>query len=204
MGYGPSSLTLTAIPANGVIPYTYSWNNGATTPSIMVSPSTPGVDSYTATITDALGCSVTVAKQITVIDILCATGKVKVCHSSSPNHDKILCISTNGVAAHLAHGCSLGTCGSSTDGTKINKIETNELMVNVSSNPTKSEFKINVTGDPRETVFISVFDLSGRRITLVKANSSQTITTGSELIPGIYLAEITQGNNKKSVKLIKQ
>ena len=42
LGYGPSSLTLTATPANGTAPYTYSWSNGATTASIMVNPSSRG------------------------------------------------------------------------------------------------------------------------------------------------------------------
>ena len=77
-------------------------------------------------------------------------------------------------------------------------------MVIVAPNPSKTEFQINVTGDPVETVFVRVFDISGRRISLLKANAGQTITTGSELIAGIYLAEITQGKNTKTVKLIKQ
>jgi hypothetical protein len=206
LGYGPSSLTLTATPANGTAPYTYLWSNGATTASIMVNPSLAGVDSYTATITDALGCSVTVTKQITVTDILCADGKVKICHSSNPNHDKSLCISTSGVSDHLAHGCYLGSCStlSSRGITAIAKEEANEFMVIVAPNPSKTEFQINVTGDPVETVFVRVFDISGRRISLLKANAGQTITTGGELIAGIYLAEITQGKNTKTVKLIKQ
>ena len=34
LGYGPSSLTLTATPSDGIPPYTYLWSNGATTNTI--------------------------------------------------------------------------------------------------------------------------------------------------------------------------
>lgn len=80
----------------------------------------------------------------------------------------------------------------------------NEFTVIVAPNPSKTEFNISITGDPVETVFVSIFDVSGRRTTVLKANPDQTITVGSDLIAGIYLAEITQGKNKKTVKLIKQ
>ena len=206
LGYGPSSLTLTATPANGTAPYSYSWNNGATTFSTTVNPSTAGIHSYTAIITDALGCSFSITKQITVTDILCADGKVKICHNSSPNHDKSLCISASGVSDHLAHGCYLGNCSTlnSKNSIEIAKEETNEFRVIVAPNPTKTEFQINVTGAPVETVFVSVFDISGRRIKSLKAKSGQTINVGNDLNSGMYFAEITQGENKKTVKLIKQ
>lgn len=210
LGYGPSSLTLTATVVNGTAPYSYSWNNGATTSSTVVSASTPGAHSYTLTITDALGCSITITKEITVEDVLCDDGKVKICHSSNPKHDKSLCISTTGVADHLAHGCSLGSCQNTSTLKNVNitvynqQQPTTEFTVTVAPNPSKTEFQINVTGDPTETVSVSVFDMSGRRINFFKSNANQTITTGSKLVTGMYLAEIIQGENKKTVKLIKQ
>ena len=204
LGYGPSSLTLTATATNGTAPYSYSWNNGATTASTIVSPSTPGAHNYTLTITDALGCFTTISKEITVEDIRCANGKINICH----NNSKSLCISTNAVSAHLTHGCSLGNCNISTLTNRISTVdskqEINEFTVTVTPNPSKTEFQINVTGDPAETVIVSVFDMSGRRINFLKANPDQTITTGSKLATGMYLAEIIQGENKKTVKLVKQ
>ncbi len=83
--------------------------------------------------------------------------------------------------------------------------ETNDFKVIISPNPTKTEFHINtIGGDNTQSVVVRIFDISGRKINLCKANPDQTITVGSELIAGIYLAEITQGKNKKTVKLIKQ
>src|SRR6266566_1640529 len=51
-----SSTTLTATPAGGTAPYTYSWSpGGATGSSITVSPGS--TTTYTVTVTDAHGCT---------------------------------------------------------------------------------------------------------------------------------------------------
>ncbi|MES2774083.1 MAG: HYR domain-containing protein [Bacteroidota bacterium] len=209
LGYGPTSLTLNATPEGGTAPYTFSWSNGATSEDIAVSPSTPVVNSYTATITDAKGCFITVTKPITVTDIRCAAGKVKICHVTSSNHDNDLCISETSVAAHLAHGCYLGACqsmGTIGDGgtTTIARQKTNGFTATVAPNPTKSEFRISVTGDNEQPVVVRLFDVAGRVIKVIKADVGQTVFLGRELMPGAYLAEITNGRNKKVLKLIKQ
>ncbi|MCD0470389.1 heparin lyase I family protein [Flavobacterium sp. JAS] len=202
LGYGPSSLTLTSLPVNGIAPYTYSWSNGATTQSATVNPSTTGAHNYTVTITDALGCYITIEKQITVIDVRCATDKITICHTSN----KSLCIATNDVANHLAHGCYLGSC-ESTDNLNSTEFEklANDFAIIVAPNPTKTVFQLNITGgDTTQTIHITVFDILGRKISTTKSDYGQTITLGSNLLPGIYLAEVTLGYNKRTVKLIKQ
>lgn len=45
-----NNVTLTAVPSGGVPPYTYSWDTGATTPSISVAPLTN--QTYTVSVTD--------------------------------------------------------------------------------------------------------------------------------------------------------
>jgi chondroitin-sulfate-ABC endolyase/exolyase len=82
--------------------------------------------------------------------------------------------------------------------------QTNELKVIVAPNPTQTEFKISVTGDPSLTVFVRVFDSFGRKVNALKSNYGQPIVIGGDLSTGMYLAEIRQGTNKKTVKLIKQ
>ncbi|MGQ7947322.1 heparin lyase I family protein [Flavobacterium sp. WC2509] len=81
---------------------------------------------------------------------------------------------------------------------------TNELNVIVTPNPTKTVFKINITGNSSQTVFVDVFDILGRSVSSIKTNADQTITIGNDLIPGIYLAKITQDKKTKTMKLIKQ
>ncbi|KDN55686.1 chondroitinase family polysaccharide lyase [Flavobacterium seoulense] len=203
LGYGPSSVTLSATATNGTPPYNYSWSNGATTSSTIVNPSTPGIHNYSVTITDAMGCSFTTTKQITVIDVQCGNGKVKICHNTNS-----LCISKNAVSSHIAHGCSLGSCENKTtlNNQKIinGKQQINEFIVTVAPTLSETEFKINVTGNAVETISVSVFDISGRRVKFLEANPGKTITVGNNLTKGIYLVEITQGKNKQTVKLIKQ
>ena len=63
--------TATVIASSGVTPYTYLWNNGQTSPT--ATSLCPG--SYTCTITDGSGCTVTVSTTITqptiiVIDVI--------------------------------------------------------------------------------------------------------------------------------------
>ncbi|WP_264530911.1 polysaccharide lyase family 8 super-sandwich domain-containing protein [Flavobacterium sp. N502540] len=79
-----------------------------------------------------------------------------------------------------------------------------DLTVIVAPNPSQSDFKINVTAEPGQTIFVNVFDTLGKRVNILKSDYGQTIFLGSDWTPGIYFAEIRQGKQKKTVKLIKQ
>ncbi|SFC95134.1 heparin lyase I family protein [Flavobacterium phragmitis] len=200
LGYGPSSLALTATPSNGIAPFTYLWSNGATANTISVSPSTIGIHDYNVVITDALGCSTSTSKQIKVVDVLCASKKVTVCHNN-----KSLCISTNAVSAHLAHGCYLGDCQNTFAKNNMISKQIDDFEAIVSPNPTRTEFQITITGgDETQAILINLFDLSGRKINTVKSNYTSSMILGSNLSPGAYLAEIHNGTNTQTIKLIKQ
>ena len=208
LGYGPSSLTLTVTPSNGIAPFTYLWSNGATTNTILVNPSIAGIHDYNVVITDALGCSTSTSKQIKVTDVFCAEQKVKICHIRNPNHDQSLCISNNAVSTHLAHGCYLGECENTLERKMNNPVITNhvdDVTVIAAPNPTRTEFQITITGgDETQAIFINVFDLLGRKINTVKSNYTSSVVLGSKLSPGTYLAEIRNGTNTQTIKLIKQ
>lgn len=79
-----------------------------------------------------------------------------------------------------------------------------ELQVIVAPNPSKADFKMNVTGEPGLTIFVNVFDTLGKRISTLKSDYGQIISLGGDWSPGIYLAEIRQGKQKKTVKLMKR
>ncbi|UWY26979.1 heparin lyase I family protein [Flavobacterium sp. TR2] len=205
LGYGPSSLTLSVLPSNGTAPFTYLWSNGATTDTISINPSTPGVHDYSVTITDAKGCYITITKQINVIDISCGAKKIMICHTNN----KSLCISTNAVSAHLAHGCHLGSCEATLSlkntAAKTSESQIDDFIVNASPNPTKTEFQINIMGgDQTQTIYINVFDILGRKIDAVKSNYTSSIMLKSNFSAGTYLAEICNGTNTKTIKLVKQ
>ncbi|MGE8343226.1 MAG: heparin lyase I family protein [Flavobacterium sp.] len=200
LGYGPSALTLTATPSKGIAPFTYLWSNGATTNTILVNPSIAGIHDYNVVITDALGCFASTSKQIKVAAIFCAAKKVTVCHNN-----KSLCISTNAVSAHLAHGCYLGDCENTFAKSNIISEQTDDFLAIVAPNPTRTEFQITTTGgDKTQAILINVFDLLGRKINTVKSNYTSSVILGSNLSPGTYLAEIHNGTNTQTIKLIKQ
>lgn len=111
-GYAPlSCATITATP-NGTAPFTYLWNTGDTTASVTACDTASAT--YIVSFTDSTGCTASDTVEITVIDVRCGSNndKVMVCHipPGNPANAHSICISTHGVPAHLAHGCSLGNC----------------------------------------------------------------------------------------------
>ncbi|OQP61197.1 hypothetical protein A3860_05655 [Niastella vici] len=104
VGYGSSSLTIAAQPAGGTAPYTYKWNTGKTTQSIIVT----AAGTYTVSVTDAKGCQTTASIKIELVNIECGNdweNKVTICHNGHS-----VCIASSSIAAHLKHGDKLGYC----------------------------------------------------------------------------------------------
>ena len=62
---------------------------------------------------------------------------------------------------------------------------------------------LNITGDVASPVILRVIDVSGRIIEHKKLSANQTIKIGDNYRPGMYFAEIIQGNESKMVKLVK-
>ena len=72
-------------------------------------------------------------------------------------------------------------------------------------NPSASQFSLILQGGNNEKVQIIVYDVAGKPIkTFERSDIKQQIRFGEDLRPGIYLAEITQGNNRRTIKLVKQ
>ena len=96
----------------GELPYSYLWSTGETTATISACPSV--TTTYSVTVTDALGDSVTDDTVVVAVDVTCgnsSNGKVLVCHRTSSGDYNTICISPNAVQTHLDHGDSLGECG---------------------------------------------------------------------------------------------
>lgn len=82
--------------------------------------------------------------------------------------------------------------------------EIGEFNISVYPNPTKDHFLLETTIHSSEPISISITDVIGRRVDFVKISHRQIITFGNNLKAGVYFAEITQGKNRKLLKLIKQ
>ncbi len=81
----------------------------------------------------------------------------------------------------------------------------NESVVRVQSNPSTSEFALNLDMKGSGLVQLRILDASGSMIEQrqnIAPNGTQRF--GAAYRPGIYMAEITQGTEKVVVKLIKQ
>jgi hypothetical protein len=114
-GYPPAACaTLNWSGASGgVPPYTISWSTGQTTPSITVCPTSTTV--YTVTMVDLNGCSFSDDVKVCVVDVRCGKNldKVELCHlpPGNPGNRQTICVALSAVPTHLAHGDSLGACG---------------------------------------------------------------------------------------------
>ena len=203
--YAPaSSITLTVNVSGLSGPYTYNWSTGETTQSITVSPSS--TTTYSVTVTNANGCQATTSKEIFVQNVGCGGGhKVAMCHiTGNPDHVVDICIDDNAVPTHLAAGCTLGECPGSRMARGGFENESAGISVHVSPNPTQNYFRLTLTADRVTPASMRVMDIAGR--VMEKRNNinpSENIIFGYQLKRGVYFVEVTQGNNRKLLKIIK-
>jgi hypothetical protein len=80
-----------------------------------------------------------------------------------------------------------------------------KLSVKVMPNPTSYYFTLGLKSLSKEKVKLTVTVIAGRIIeqrTDIPANS--TVQFGDQYHPGVYIAEFLQGNDKVTVRLIKE
>ena len=155
--------------------------------------------------------------------------KFNVCHipPGNPSNPQNICISKNALPAHLVGGgqghsnCYLGTCTPNTvsttpgycnaqNGRGVNPVTRNntnavfDFKVIVAPNPSNDEFLIQVFSKSNEQLKVRIFDNNGALISVnTSASGMNFVLVGSKLASGVYIAEVTLGNNRKVVKLVK-
>jgi hypothetical protein len=70
-------------------------------------------------------------------------------------------------------------------------------------NPSNTDFKLNISSASSETIRVTVFDMFGRALKYFSFASKPSITLGQDLKAGVYMVEVRQGKNMKSLKLVK-
>ncbi|WP_276132641.1 T9SS type A sorting domain-containing protein [Polluticoccus soli] len=188
-GYGPQSATL-SIDLDSNSGYVINWFADAvlidsTSPLIIVSPDT--TTTYVVTITDTLNnCYVSDTVTIDVLDISCGSHKVKVCHKG-----KTICIDTNAVSAHLAHGCSLGECDIL--GPKMSPGMSGKAL-DIYPNPSTGDFVVAVPEEVTSSATLNVTDMNGKVIISQPANGSQFLNLHIDnAIKGLYMIQVVDG-----------
>ena len=198
--YAPaSSLMLQANVSGGAAPYSYTWSTGATTSSVTVSPT--ATTAYSVSVKDQNGCPGMATKTVNVVNIAGGKNgdKINICH-----RENTLTIGNSGVADHLLHGDMLGSCQSSSITARSRDIIETGLAIRTLSNPSPNYFDIQIRGKAGNNIRLTVYDNMGRIIETKSALPfNQMVRLGSSYRTGIYLVEIVQGAEKKTLKLVK-
>ena len=208
-GYTPQSCAdLNGSASGGCSGYIYSWTDGGfgtfTGEDINVCPSVS--TDYTLTVTDQNGCSATDEVNVCVVDVTCFAGnsqnqKVEVCHTPQGNsgNSQTICINESAVAAHLAHGCSLGACdeqglcstaSSRMSGSELHDEHSIELLV--SPNPFIDRIEVEMFIEEDGFYEIELVNTYGQIIrsvysgSLISAEQNKFEISTQELGKGIY------------------
>ncbi|MBK5285980.1 MAG: T9SS type A sorting domain-containing protein, partial [Bacteroidia bacterium] len=203
IGYGPQSVTLTAVSAAAV---TYLWSTGATTQSISVTTS----GTYSVTAYDANGCPSAQTPQsqitITVVDVRCGHNlqKIILCHvpDGNPGNPQTICVSPSAIPAHLTlhPGDCLGPC--SLYYRMDDLIEVDNFYVFPHPNPYSNGFNLQILTSEIAFVFVNIHDMLGRIVETYSDVSEQSVL-GVNLKAGIYFVEVIQGDNFKMIQIVK-
>ena len=82
-----------------------------------------------------------------------------------------------------------------------------QLSFNVKAypNPTEHQFRLVLENASNEKVLVTVYDAIGRQVKKIENSNSQSpIRFGEDLKAGAYIVEVRQGENRKTIKLVKQ
>ena len=224
LGYGPSSLTLTANTAGGHPAYSYSWELGGTLmgtgPTLTVTQSNVGVYDYKIIVTDSWGCTAEFVKTIQVVDVRCGSKNdmVLVCHRNKNGTYNTMCIRTNLVQTHLDHSDYLGNCngaalmGENATGTSAARpaIETKEMFaikgLKISPNPATHFIDVQWTTTNTAQSTIRILNAEGRvvrTLTPKGAIDNQRISLNG-LAKGIYVLVLKTGSDQQVSKFVIQ
>ena len=220
-GTGTSSSVGTTCPSSGLgsIPSStaITINTGG---SYAVTATLMANATFTVTVTDKNGCTVSQTTNVYSEDDRCFAGnssiaKIKICHKTGNSNDPCheLCVDQSAVQAHLAHGDYIGSClplcATPTIHTKIVKVKkelVEPALFNVIAypNPTDNQFTIVIEGGSDEKVEVLVYDSLGRIVKHIDNSDGQQIKFGDGLPSGAYIAIVSQGSNQKTIRLIKE
>jgi len=78
-----------------------------------------------------------------------------------------------------------------------------EMDVKVFPNPSTSNFNMQIRTSEKDPVIIRVMDVQGRFVKSMRSESTDMINFGSDLKAGIYMVEIRQGRQVKTLRVVK-
>jgi hypothetical protein len=212
MGYGDGQIVLTATGSGGS-GFTYSWS-----PSTGLSctncdnptftPTAGGNYTFTATVTNSIGCTSTCSITICVLDIRDPdhSDKVYICHTV-PTTPNTLSVSVSAVPAHLAHGDYLGMCGQScATSARMTAGNIAGDQIKVYPNPNNGAFTVELPYI-EDKATITVADIAGKTILkkIVRNGEDSRLNLQlSDVAKGVYFVDVVLGDQHFRTKLIIQ
>jgi Bacterial lectin/Secretion system C-terminal sorting domain len=213
LGYGPQSITAVSTPADPAT--TYVWYKVGT-PDMQVATGatfTPTMAGTYYVIASRGTCTATTmgnaAMVTTVIDIRCGTDKVYLCHKKNGDNGNgtigdnahTICVSVNAVAAHLAHGCCLGACETTTERVAVSVNNDNIVY----PNPTQGvvRVKVDLVQSPNAEILI----MNSRGYIVERRNAAGSSAQSFDLRKygtGIFVIKIVSGTNIITNKVMVQ
>ncbi|HKR05871.1 MAG TPA: LamG-like jellyroll fold domain-containing protein [Bacteroidia bacterium] len=79
----------------------------------------------------------------------------------------------------------------------------NAFKVKVSPNPSSGDFVFEISNVVNEKISINIYDMIGKLVLSETISNSEFTVSNPQLSPGIYSVVITNGENKKVLKLVK-
>ncbi|MBL7726427.1 MAG: T9SS type A sorting domain-containing protein [Dinghuibacter sp.] len=81
---------------------------------------------------------------------------------------------------------------------------TSSLVVQAGPNPSTHSFTLRAQSSVTAPVMVRVRDIQGRLVQQFTMQPNQQAQAGNNWKPGVYLAELVQGNERKIIRLVKQ
>ncbi len=221
--FGGNDGTATVTATGNFSPFITEWSTGETN----ITTTGLSAGSYTVTVTDANGCSVEnlvdvnnpAALNIVVtttplsnVSAADGTASVTVTNGTAPfaynwssgnigELETDLALGQYNITVTDAQGCS----NTATFIIDVSSNVSNLLKDNVAlyPNPFTEEFILDVPAISNPNTTISIYTIAGQLLETHNLTAPAKLSFGSNLAAGIYFAEITQGNEKIVVRVVK-
>ncbi len=102
-----------------------------------------------------------------------------------------------------ANGGGLVAAEQVNDAQTAGKVITAPFAVTAMPNPSRTTFTLAVNGNENEAVEIRVLDMYGRVVHQAKGATNRQYIFGQNFTTGTYIAQVIQGKNIKTIKLVK-
>ncbi|HET7115027.1 MAG TPA: T9SS type A sorting domain-containing protein [Hanamia sp.] len=177
-------ITLSPTGNGGVPGYMFS-KDGGTTYQGSYSFTNLASNTYSMVVKDSKGCvSAPVAVTIYPGTANCVSGRIGNPSDDDGTKSPIVIINKNSDLSKTSFNSS--------------------LSIQAFPNPFGYEFTLNVQGNNQDRVYITITDVLGRRLYQAEGNANQQYKLGNNLGRGIYIAQVMQGNNVQTIKIVKE